>query len=456
MSKRTLKSLEEEASQKLDEESFIEASNLYDKIISTYPKNKLGYIGKIKSETNMYKKYLSNNNLKEIKKIYENAYELSNKEDKKELKNEFERYLDDCQEVENLKKIKKDIVSNEVLKKVYSNVIATTNSNIDSLNKYNLSGKRITNVYDLVKALFFVFCLIYNLIFRNYLLLLTIPFGIYGVIIIYSFINMNFLKQEVLLSEKVLYKRNVKRLSDKISDLKKEIENKDKSINSFMNNKNDNILRIPSDFIEDIDYLVENNEERIATDIVDNISNVAAFTYLLSEHTNLSSDEIFKIIDEEKKDNFFLFDLINSKKENKKNNQNELLIIKQIKSNSYLLPVIFIVISTLSAIIIFKNLQDLEIKSFMIAIIIGIISTLIYNIKDGKHNTYIDTINDSMILTVFTSSLVYDLVYYSVTNTLKFTYAFIKIPIIFGLLFIGFVSVISLLKYKNLFNKLRK
>ena len=456
MKRRSLKSLEEEASLKLEDNNYEEASNIYDEIIKLYPKSKIGYLGKIKVCTNRYKKYLSVEQLKEIKKTYEIAYELSNANDKKELKIEFERYLDDCIEVENLRKIKKDIISNEVLKKVYSNVIATINNNINSINKYNLSGKKITNVYDFLKAIFFIFCLIYNLLFRNYLLFVTVPFGIYGAIIIYSFINMNFFKKESLLSEKSIFKKNVKKFNEKINEYKKEIDNKENIINSFKNTKNDNILRIPSDFLSDISYLTDNNEEKIADEIIDNINNFAAFTYLLSENTNLNADEILKIIDKEKEDNFFLFNLINSKKENKKSNQNELLIIKQINSNSYALTALFIIISILSSFIILKNENDIEHSSFVIAIVMGIISTLIYNIKDGKHSTYTDTIGDSMILTVFTASLLYNLICFSITGKLKFIDVFIKTPIIFGLIFIGFVSVVSLIKYKNLFNKLRK
>ncbi len=80
---------------------------------------------------------------------------------------------------------------------------------------------------------------------------------------------------------------------------------------------------------------------------------------------------------------------------------------------------------------------------------------LIYNIKTGKHSSLIDTFNDNLLLTIFNSTLVYDLIYTSITNELKFTYGFIEIPLIFVLMFMGFAGLISLLKYKNLMNKLR-
>lgn len=458
MKKRTLKSLKEEAKVKLDEEDYLSALSIYTEMTKAYPKNKIGYVGVIESETNYYKKYLSDDEVKKLKEVFDKAYDLSNKSEKENLKNNFERYLDDCYEVENLKKTKKDIVSNELLINVYNNIITSINGSIATSRKYNLSGKRITNFYDLIKGIFLLFCLIYNLIFKNYLLLITIPFGIYGLIVIYSFISMNFLKKEKLLSEKIIFKKNVIKSNAKIKELKKEISNKKSIIESLKLKKKDNMLKIPNDFNDYITDIVDDNEEKIADEIIDslNANNVAAFTYLISEKTSLNSDELLKMLDKEKENTSSLNELINIKRENKKSNQNEILVIKQIKPHHCVLMLVLLVISILSFIIILNNFSLVNKTSFNIAVITGIISTLIYNTNTGKHSSYTDTLNDSLLLTIFNTTLVYDLVYSALVETVSFTYGIIQMPIIFILIFIGFVALISLLKYNNLINKLRK
>lgn len=457
MKKMTLKFLKEEAKKKLDEEDYLSALSLYNEIVNNYPKNKVGYIGVIEATTNHYKKYIPDDEIKKLKETYDKAYELSNDLEKEGLKTNFERYLDDCHEVENLRKVKKDIISNELLIKIYNSIITNINNSISSSKKYSLSGKRITNIYDLIKGVFLLFCLIYNLIFKNYLLIITIPFGIYGAIVIYSFFNMNFVKRKKLLSEKLIFKENIKQISIKIGELKREIENKKSIINSQRLQKKDNLLKIPKDFENHINDIIEDDEEKIASDILESLSsnNVAAFTYLISEKTNLNPDELLIMLDKEKDDTSSLIELLNAKRENKKNNQNEILLIKPIKPPNYVMIVVLIILSILSIIIILNNFSELNKKSFIIAVITGIISTLIYNINTGKHSSYSDTFNDSLSLTIFNTTLVYDLIYSSLIKTVNFTYGIIQMPIIFILVFVGFVSLISLFKYKNLINKLR-
>ena len=117
---------------------------------------------------------------------------------------------------------------------------------------------------------------------------------------------------------------------------------------------------------------------------------------------------------------------------------------------------VLLVISILSFIIILNNFSLVNKTSFNIAVITGIISTLIYNTNTGKHSSYTDTLNDSLLLTIFNTTLVYNLVYSALVDTVSFNYGIIQMPIIFILIFIGFVALISLLKYNNLINKLRK
>ena len=113
-------------------------------------------------------------------------------------------------------------------------------------------------------------------------------------------------------------------------------------------------------------------------------------------------------------------------------------------------------LSSKNFIVIKNNFYELNYKSFVIGYIVGIITCLLYNINNGKNNSYFDSFNDNLIASVFTSSLIYDLAYYSITKDLGVTYNLLEIPIIFLLLLVGYVSLVTLLKYKNLLNKLRR
>ena len=129
--------------------------------------------------------------------------------------------------------------------------------------------------------------------------------------------------------------------------------------------------------------------------------------------------------------------------------------MKKIKPYNYVILVILLIISIFSFIVIANNLHELHIKSFVFGCATGVLSILIHNVSSGKHNSLIDTFNDNLLSTIFNSTLVYDLVYMSITNELKFTYGFVEIPIIFILIFVGFVMLISLFKYKYLLKKSR-
>ena len=190
-SKKTLKSLKEEAEECFGREDYSLSLGICNQIKKDYPKNVYGYLGTIKSVTKNYKSYVSENELKELKEDYDKVVELAKKEDKEKIEKEYNEYLEDCSEVQNLKKVKKELVSKYFLTSLYEDSIAFINQNINTVNSYNLNGKKIVNGYDLIKGLFLLVCLIFNLININYLLFLTIPFGIYGVIIIYSFLSAN-------------------------------------------------------------------------------------------------------------------------------------------------------------------------------------------------------------------------------------------------------------------------
>jgi len=93
------------------ENRFLDAIEPSLKLIEGSPKNPSGYVSYIKAVTNNYNKYLKEEELKEVKKIYDEAYILLSKKEKDNLKNSFDDYLYDLKEVDNLKKIKKELTS---------------------------------------------------------------------------------------------------------------------------------------------------------------------------------------------------------------------------------------------------------------------------------------------------------------------------------------------------------
>ena len=438
---KALKKEAEEAKEKEDYSLFLTLSNI---IKDTFPKNYYGYLSFVLAKTNDYKKYLPEDELKEVKKNFEYAYERLKKDEKDKLKREFDEYVNDCFEVENLKKIRKNITGKYFLKELYNDGVTFINQNIQLASTYNLDGKKIVNIYDFIKGLFLFSCLVYNLIYRNALLILTIPFGIFGIITIYSFINMNFFGKRKLNSEKEYLSIIIEEANKKIKEIKSEIEKLDENIEILITQKSDTMLKIPEVFLKSLEDITIQNENEVASKIALelNSNNISTFTYLINEETNLNIDDIMKKIKPKVKDeNDELSRFISNK------------II--VKPASYFIIAVLLVISILSIIVIANNFYELNFVSFIVSSLAGIISMLIYNIKTGKHSSLLDTFNDNLLLTIFNSTLVYDLIYTSITNELKFTYGFIEIPLIFVLMFMGFTGLISLLKYKNLMNKLR-
>ncbi len=455
--KETLKSLKEKAEVCLNEEDYEQALIIGEKIKKTYSKNYYGYYLVIKSKTKNYKEYLSEEELKLIKKDFEDFMKLYKKNDKDTIKAEFEEYLEDCLEVVNLKKIKKELTSKYFLKCLYNEGITFINQNINTINSYNLSGKKITNIYDLIKGMFLLSCLIFNLINRNYFLILTIPFGIFSVITIYSFFSMNFFGDNKLKSEKDYVRKIINNANYQIINIKNTIEKTNETIEFLITQKKSLILKIPEVFLNEIKGYVDNDEQVIAEGILNELlsGNISAFTYLINERTNLNVDDVLQKIKPEiiNEDND-LTKFISNKVIEKKNNQNEVILMKKVKKYNYFIILIFLLISILSIIILFKNFSEINTVSFVFATITGIVSALIYNINTGKHSTLVDTFNDNLLSCIFNATLVYDLIYSSINDNVNFLYGFIQMPIIFILTLIGIVAVISLLKYNYLVKKL--
>lgn len=105
--KKSLKNLKMAAEDYLKEENYTLSLSVCEQIKKEYPKNYFGYLGIIKSVTNNYKKYVPEDQLRNLKKDFEKVYDLSKKSLKESLKNEFDEYCLDCMEVENLRKTKK-------------------------------------------------------------------------------------------------------------------------------------------------------------------------------------------------------------------------------------------------------------------------------------------------------------------------------------------------------------
>lgn len=210
-SKSSLKKLKEEINSYIENQDYSKSKEESLKFIQMNPNNSFGYISYIKSSTNNYNKYLDNEALKEVKRIYNDALEVLSKNEKASLKKDFDDYLYDIKETENLNKIKKEIITNEFLKIVNNEYLTFINQNLNTAKTYAKDGKRIKNIYDFIRGVFLFACLVYNLIYRNYMLVFTIPFGIFGFINIYSFFEMNFFNKGKYKEDKRIYKNMQKK-----------------------------------------------------------------------------------------------------------------------------------------------------------------------------------------------------------------------------------------------------
>ncbi len=456
--KYTLKQLKSMHDKAITDEDYDLLLDVSCKIKKFFPKNYLGYYSYIIAKTKNYKFWQDDGMIKELKDDLSNAVSFAKKDAAKKIEDEFNEYVNDCKEVENLEKVKKELTSKIFLNDLRSDSISFINQNITTFNSYNIKGKKIVNVYDFINGLFYVFCMIFNLVFKNYLLILTIPFGIFGLITIYSFLNMNFIKKDSLFFKRSSNKKLLDSAREKINTLKKEIDKTDEVINILKDRKVTIISRIPSCFQEQISDLIKDDEDKTSQSILEELkkNNISSFTYLINEKTDLKADEVIASLRPYSKEEDELSKIIDSKLIEIKNGQRRTLLMKEIKPFNYVMTIILMTISVLSFIVLIKNLYEINFISFIIALVTGIISMLIYNINTGKHSSLNDTFNDNLLSTVFNASLMYDLVYFSITGRLVFTYAFLEIPIIFILIFIGFVMLVSLMKYNYLLKKLRK
>ncbi len=454
----SFKKLKEKVELCFIENDYDTAEKLCRKIIDLYPKKVCGYVYLIKTLTKDYNKYLNHEELKAVKLIYDKAYEMSTKSEKVLLKKSFDEYLYDLKEVDNLKKIKKSIVSKEFIKNVYNDSLTFINQNMSIISSYGKNGIKIKNRYDLINGLFLFSLLIYNLFNPNYLLIFTILFGIFGIINIYSFIEMNFFSKSKYRLEKETYKKIKAEAKDEVISLKKKIRQIDEDINFIKDQKTSSITKIPQLFLNDINDLIVNDEKQIADKISSAFasSDIVRFSILLENNTNLNPNEIINHINNEVKEkNNELSKYVHNILNEKGNNQSEFILMRKVSKVNVLELVIMLVISMFSIFILFNNSRGINFEAFIVSVIIGLLSMSIYNVNTGKHRALIDTFSDNLLSTIFNSTLTYNLIYFKITNGLKLSYGFLQMPITLTLVLAGFVMLVSLIKYENLLKKLR-
>lgn len=452
----TLKSLIEKEEELINSKDYKCALSNANLIVSKFPKNVYGYKSLLKIKTNNFEKYVNQEELKEIKKYYEMAFNLSKKNDKVHLKESFDSYLYDLKEVDNLNKIKKEIISKEILKKIDNDSLALINQDLNTISSYDLSGKKIKNIYDFINGIILISFLIYNIFNPNFLLIITIPFGIFGLITIYSFIDSNLISNRK--NNKSSTFNDIVNISKQNLDmLKEDIKKNEDMILFYKNQKLNSISKIPESFKSDISYLTIDNEQMEANLIIDSLTrlDVVKFSYLLESKSSLKTEEINLKINSLKEVSNKLTLFINDKQIKKKSNINEALLMKDVKPINLVALVITLLISLTFSVVIFTNFFEVNIRALLISLLVGIITSFIYNVDTGKHKSLSEMFSDNLLSTIFNATIMYDLIYYKLYNQLSITYGFLQIPITICLILIGYVMLISLLKYKHLLKHLR-
>ncbi len=452
----TLKSLIEKEEELINSKDYKSALSTANLIVSKFPKNAYGYKSLLKIKTNNFEKYVNQVELKEIKKYYEMAFDLSKKNDKVHLKESFDSYLYDLKEVDNLSKIKKEIISKEILKKIDNDSLTLINQDLNTISSYDLSGKKIKNIYDFINGIILISFLIYNIFNPNFLLIITISFGIFGLITIYSFIDSNLISNRKN-NKSSTFNDMVNISKQNLDMLKEDIKKNEDMILFYKNQKLNSISKIPESFKSDISYLTLDNEQMEANLIIDSLTrlDVVKFSYLLESKSSLKTEEINLKINSLKDVSNKLTLFINDKQIKKKSNINEALLMKDVKPINSVALVITLLISLTSSVVIFTNFFEVNIRALLISLLIGILTSFIYNVDTGKHKSLSEMFSDNLLSTIFNATIMYDLIYYKLYNQLSITYGFLQIPITICLILIGYVMLISLLKYKHLLKHLR-
>ena len=433
--KKTLKELKKELERSNNEEDYSKSLLICEDIVDNFPKNSYGYINKIKVITQNYKKYLNEEELNQIKKIYDKVINLIPKKDIKKFKEEYDRYIDDCKEVENFKKIKIKIISKKLIREIINSKISIIDNEVKLIENAIIKKHKINT---LIHGIFLITCFIYNIFNPNYLLFLTIPFGVFGVISVITYVNSIIDKRKFINKinnkEKLLEDKN--KLEDEVLKCNSDIKFNEELIN-------ENLSKIPSCFTNYVLSMFE-EDSKIINNIILSIkdNDIVTLNYLIDKYTKLKKDDVnyYSSLLKEEDTELSKYIIKNSKVLNNSVNK------QKIKTYNYILLFLFIMLSIFSSIILYNNFYELNNIAFVISIIIGLITIIIYDITT-KSQTLTDAVNDTLLSTVFNTMLTYNLIYMSVTNELNISYAFIEIPIIFLLIFIGPTYLIVMIKY---------
>ena len=433
--KKTLKELKKELEHSNNEEDYSKSLLICEEIIDNFSKNSYGYISKIKVITQNYKKYLNEDKLNQIKKIYDKVINLIPKKDIKKFEEEYDRYLDDCREVENYKKLKIKIISKKLTKEIINSKINIIDNEIKLLENTSVKKHKINTF---IHGIFLILCFIYNIFNPNYLLFLTIPFGVFGIISVITYVNSIIDKRKFI---------NKIKNKEKLLEDKNELEDEALKCNSDIKFNeeliNENLSKIPSCFTNYVLSMFE-EDSKIINNIILSIkdNDIVTFNYLIDKYTDLKKDEASYYSSLLKEEDTELYKYIT------KNNKilNTSLNMKKIKLYNYILLSLFIILSIFCSIILHYNFYEINNIAFIISIIVGTLTIIVYDISYKSH-TLTDAVNDTLLTTIFNSVLVYNLIYMSITKEFNISYGFIEIPIIFLLVLIGPTYLVVMIKY---------
>ena len=320
------------------------------------------------------------------------------------------------------------------MKELYNGIFQSLN--IGKLSK----NMKIKNVYSLINGLIFIICFAYNLLYRNLFLILTIPLGIFGIVNVLTYFDKR------IFSGKRRNNVDFEKLEKERLNLKIEIKKTDDSIFFHTNEKITSLSKIPESFKENLTDLINDNEEDKAKLIFDSFceNNYVILSALLDEYTNLKIEDINNAIS-----NYLRSDI-------KLNNKSNILYIKKIKPFNYVLMILLIIISIISVFLMIKNNYLYHIKPLVSAILLGLLKTIIYSDYIEEKISIMKIFFKITKTSLFSSSLIYDIIYMSNVNNGNTKYMLLVIPFTFLFLFSGFNMIISYMKYNKLLKKIRK
>ncbi|MEG2621176.1 MAG: hypothetical protein RSA10_03745 [Bacilli bacterium] len=441
----------------LNKKCYEEAETVFIKLLKQNNKDHDVNNGLLRSKTNDYNKYVEKDCFKELKGLFENAFvEITTSE-----KTKYDEYKDDCGQVDILKQKKLEIIKKRFLINVYEAEIKNENENLNMAYEYGPDGNKVRHVGDLIIGMFFFLCFIYNLFNIGILLLITIPFGIFGFITMYKFFETNYFKKGSVNLNSIKYSKALELSVLKIVEAKKQIKKQNEEALLVIQQKKDALSKIPTFFEKDIkEYVLDNEIDEankmfkfLNNDGDENVFNNLSFSDIDASH--LKKEHI-------ERESSPLYVYINNIIKEKKRKYHNLSAMKNISSLEIFQISFAILISFLGMFVFFnKNIgsfyvfEDVRIEAFLISFIVGIITPFLYNINTGNHLKLSATYFDNLCCSVFGAMLTFWLVTQDITGKLNFFYHFIVMSIVMGFCLSGVVMIASTIKYVRLLKKIR-